>query len=245
MCGAYSFRTREDALRDLYPWLELDERLQESFNIRPTHPAPIVPNQPIELPDEGGESIPVPNWPRRKPVRVARFGIPAPWNEKQMLINTRDDSLLGPKPFWKSMMNNRCLVLADGFYEWQVQQDGKTKQPFYFQIDGGRPFAFAGLFRIQQTDQGNQLFMSILTTKATDFVAEIHNTKKRMPVILPAGSEQDWIDPEPMDLDQIKVFLKQYPASKMNAYTVSKKVSNPTNDGADLIVPIENQKKFF
>ena len=244
MCGAFSFRTRDDALKELYPWLELDERLPESFNIRPKQPAPVVPNEPLEVPGPDGEPIPVPDSPTRKPARVAQFGFDVSFGSG-LVINTRDDTLLSGKGYWQKFRNNRCLILADGFYEWQLQEDGKSKQPFYFQVDGGRTFAFAGLYRFDKGEDGSKLYMSILTTEATSFVAKIHNTKKRMPVILHAGQELDWISPDKMSLEEIGSFLGKYPEKQMDAHPVSSKVGSPKNDGPDLIVPIEDQKKLI
>lgn len=249
MCGRFAFQNRIDALENQYPWLELDPRIPERYNIAPTTPAAVVPNKMMEkeifspASFEGGSSSNL-DWPQKMPTSMMHFGFKVKFGSGT-IINTRDDKLLEGKGFWQRFKNNRCLVLANGFYEWQLQDDGKTKQPYYFQIDGGRPFAFAGLFQIIETEDGVRAGFSILTTTATPFVAEIHNTKKRMPVILPLGRELDWVNPDKMELAEIGSFLKKYPEEQVSAHPVSRAVGNPSSAGPQLIEPIEDQKKLL
>jgi len=220
MCGAFSFTTRSKALADLYPWLELDERLPESYNIRPTQLASVVINQPNEAT----------NWPTKKPLKLMQFGFEASWSSRP-LFNTRDDKLLSGKGFWKPFQNNRCVIFADGFFEWTGPKG--DRQPYYIQVEGGRPFVFAGIFKLDDSKG----YFSILTTTPNTLVGELHN---RMPVILPDEKVENWLSSEEMELEKIGSFLSQYPAEEMSSFKVSKEVGNVRNNSPELIEPIKN-----
>jgi putative SOS response-associated peptidase YedK len=211
MCGAFSFHTRSQALQDLYPWLELDERLPESYNIRPKQPAIVVPNWPTK---------------DKRTAKRFQFGFEAPWNPKLLLFNTRDDKFLSGKGYWKAFVNNRCIALADGFFEWKGPKG--AKQPYYIQVGNGKAFAFAGIFK-EADGQGS---FSIITTTPNNVVGELHD---RMPVILPNDSVEDWLSPDPMSLEEIAPYLKSYPDEEMQKHKVSTAVNNWRNNSAELL----------
>lgn len=115
-------------------------------------------------------------------------------NFRTNTLNARLESLT-EKPSFKSYLNNRCLILADGFFEWQwLDSKGKNKQQYEITLEDNKPFAFAGIYSAWMDKTGEVLnTYSIITTEANQLMAEIHNTKKRMPLILTPTSEQLWL----------------------------------------------------
>ena len=146
------------------------------------------------------------------------------------VINARAETVAS-KPFFKqAFQTKRCLVIADGFYEWKKAKEGKT--PFRITLKTEEPFAFAGIWSTVQNSAGeDERTFAILTTNANDLVAQIHN---RMPVILPEDAEQDWLN-EQLALEEAQALLAPYPAALMTAYEVSSKVNSPANNTPEVI----------
>ena len=136
------------------------------------------------------------------------------------------------KPFFREAFRwRRALILADGFYEWQ--KSGSAKQAYCFEVREGELFAFAGVWDRWKGPSGKALeTFSILTTTPNAVTAAVHD---RMPVIIPRDSYGTWLDPMNEDTKQLKGLLASYPAARMEAYPVSKAVSNARNEGAELI----------
>ena len=130
------------------------------------------------------------------------------------------------------MKVRRCLILADGFYEWQKTAHGK--QPYYTRMEDGKPFAFAGLWESWGRDGEELRTCTILTTEANDFLRKVHD---RMPVILPPEAYAPWLDPETRDPRSILPLLVPYPPEAMTAYPVSRAVNSPSNDGPLCVEP--------
>jgi putative SOS response-associated peptidase YedK len=131
------------------------------------------------------------------------------------------------------MKQRRCLIPADGFYEWQAQPGGK--QPFYIHMADGGPFAFAGLWEQWRTPEGPWLeTCTILTTEANALMRPLHD---RMPVIIPPEQYARWLDPELRDSGPLQELLAPYPAEAMEAMPVSKAVNKVGNDDPSLIAP--------
>jgi putative SOS response-associated peptidase YedK len=129
------------------------------------------------------------------------------------------------KPSFRSAFKKRrCLILADGFYEWQKTDDGK--QPYYIKMQDDSPFAFAGLWETWK--DGDEIRSgTIITTDANDLMSEIHH---RMPVILPPENYEVWLDPDFEEKEALTSLLKPYPADAMEAYPVSRRVNKPSNN---------------
>ena len=128
----------------------------------------------------------------------------------------------------------RCLILADGFYEWR--KDGGGKTPFFIHLRSGRPFALAGLWEVWQTPDGVALpTCTIITTGPNNLVAALHD---RMPVILPPDAYDRWLDPEPQAPADLAPLLVSYPADAMSLYAVSRAVNSPANDSPACIEPV-------
>jgi putative SOS response-associated peptidase YedK len=150
------------------------------------------------------------------------------------LINGRSETAATKPAFRKPLRERRCLILADGFYEWK--REGSRKQPYYITLREGEPFAFAGLWDRWHPPDGDPLeTCTILTTTPNDVVQRLHD---RMPVILPSASYSLWLDPNVRDLEPLQALLQPYAAEKMIAYPISTKVNTPSNDSADLIAPL-------
>jgi putative SOS response-associated peptidase YedK len=141
------------------------------------------------------------------------------------LINARGKTVSEKPSFRKAFKYQRCLVLADGFYEWK--REGKTKQPYYIRFKDGRPFAFAGLWKRWEKQDPALETCALITTGPNALMEPIHN---RMPVILPEQSYASWLNPGLNNTIYLSGFLEPYNAEEMEAYPVSQIVNNPRND---------------
>jgi putative SOS response-associated peptidase YedK len=142
------------------------------------------------------------------------------------MINARAETLAEKPAFRSAFRARRCLVVADGFYEWQKL--GTRKQPHFIAFRDGRPFAFAGLWESWRGEGSEQVeSCTIVTTEANELLSPIHD---RMPVILDPDDFAHWIDPGERDTGRLAGLLKPYPAGPLHAYPVSLLVNNPAND---------------
>jgi putative SOS response-associated peptidase YedK len=166
-----------------------------------------------------------------------RWGFLPPWikdiSEGNRLINARAETV-GEKPsFREAFKRQRCLIIADGFYEWSKK--ARKKVPYYLRLKSGSPFGFAGLYRHGTSPEGSKLCScAIITTEANDLVASIHD---RMPVIVPQEKVDIWLDPGFQDEEALKGLLLPYPSEEMEMYRVSGRVNSPGVDSADNIAP--------
>ncbi len=183
-----------------------------------------------------GSSVSLPT-PRRELVWL-RWGLIPAWAKDpaigNRLINARAESAAEKPAFRAAMRRRRCLVVADGFYEWQPAGGPKTetvpraKQPYLIRLHGDRPFGFAGLWEAwEASDHATLETCTILTTAANDLVRSIHD---RMPVILPASGYAAWLDPAIEDPRQLAPLLMPYPSDEMEAQPVGDFVNSPAHD---------------
>jgi putative SOS response-associated peptidase YedK len=150
-------------------------------------------------------------------------------------INARAETLLERPMFRSSVARHRCLIPADGFYEWQALPGSSRKQPYYMQLLDAELFALAGIYTETQSGDERTRNCAIITTSPNVLMAPIHN---RMPVILSREAEAAWLDPELTLAEAVLGYLKPYPADQMRAYPVSSLVSSVRNDGPELIRPL-------
>lgn len=142
------------------------------------------------------------------------------------MINARSETVAEKPAFRAAFRRRRCLVVADGFYEWQKLNGGK--QPFYVRLRDGRPFAFAGLWEHWQGADGSEIeSCTLLTTQPNDLIRPLHN---RMPVILRPKDYELWLDPKVQQAEALQPLLSAYPSEEMDAYAVSRFVNSPKND---------------
>ena len=188
--------------------------MQPNYNVAPTQEVPAV------VAGNGGGD-------RR--LEMLRWGLIPSWADDPgigaRMINARSETVAEKPSFRRAFKERRCLIPADGFYEWQKTNGGK--QPHYIRMKNGRPFAFAGLWESWKGDGNEIRSCTILTTNPNDIAGEIHN---RMPVILPPEGYEVWLDPDVRETDQLLSLLAPYPPSDMEAYPVSRRVNSPSNN---------------
>jgi putative SOS response-associated peptidase YedK len=150
------------------------------------------------------------------------------------MINARVETLAQKPAFRAALKKRRCLIPADGFYEWQKQ--GKLKQPVRIVLKSREPFAFAGLWEHWTSpDDEEVLSCTIITTAANELLKEVH---ERMPVILSRDDEALWLAPKTDDPGKLLPLLKEYPSELMEYYPVDRIVNSPANDTPECIIPI-------
>lgn len=224
MCGRFTLIQLAD-LADLFPWaghLCLPDKLAPRYNIAPTQPilALVHSHGQFRLTHMHWGLIPV--WEKC----VARNTI---------LINARAETLTARKAFAQPFKRRRCLIPADGFYEWQTV--GKSKQPYYLQMLGHTPFAMAGLYDYWADDKGNELTTcTIITTQPNDLLRPIHD---RMPAIVPPESQKFWLTASEDRQHDLHRLLVPYPADLMMAHRVGLAVNKPQNDTSECIQPAD------
>jgi putative SOS response-associated peptidase YedK len=152
------------------------------------------------------------------------------------MINARAETVSEKPSFRNEFIKHRCLVVADGFYEWK--RNGRSKTPLYVRLRSGRPFGFAGLYNIRASrERGKTCTCTIITTVANDLLGPVHD---RMPVIVPKDMEETWLDPAIQDRDILLPLLAPYPSEEMEAHYVSPRVNSPGNDSPGNIDPIRD-----
>jgi putative SOS response-associated peptidase YedK len=174
---------------------------------------------------------------------MLRWGLIPSWAKDpaigMKLINARAETVAEKPSFRKSFKQRRCLVLADGFYEWQ--KEGRVKQPYYIRLKSERPFAFAGLWdHWADADEKTIESCALLTTEPNELMAPIHH---RMPVILNPDAYDDWLDPDQQDVARLVTLLGPYPAGEMVANPVSRLVNNARFDDPRCVEPLVEQEE--
>ncbi len=217
MCGRYTLKTPVEALA-------------ERFGIEPAHAASsynIAPTQEVAavLSENGVRAL-----------EMLRWGLIPSWADDPQIgsrmINARAETVPEKPSFRRAFRSRRCLILADGFYEWR--KTGGGKQPHYIRMEDGSPFAFAGLW--ESWKNGREIrSCAIITTGANELVGEIHD---RMPVILHPEDYDLWLNPDFDEKDPLATLLKPYPANEMEAYPVSRYVNSPSNDDPGCVQPV-------
>lgn len=221
MCGRFTLTLDANQLRDSLPWLTIPDELQPRYNIAPTQPVAVVPNDGKNQLDFFVWGL-IPSW-----AKDPQIG--------NRLINARAETLAEKPSFRTAYRRRRCLILADGFYEWKKVPGRKSKIPMYIRLQSEKPFAFAGLWEIWNSADGSKILScTIITTQPNETVRDIHN---RMPVILPEDSYGSWLAPEELKPEQLDPLLKPYTDSDMLAYPVSTLVNSPANESPECILP--------
>ncbi len=219
MCGRYTLTTEFAALAKelgISPASLTD--FSPRYNIAPSQKVPVF------VFDQG---------PR---LEFLTWGLIPPWVRQEthgakMIINARGESLLTKPTFREPFRNGRCLIPADGFYEWLKAKKGAI--PYYIRLKSREPFAFAGIWSTVANQKG-QLIRSfaIITTEPNKVIKPIHN---RMPAILSQAGREKWLDPNNKDQENLLSLLVPYPEEQMEAYQVGKQVNSPANDSPECI----------
>jgi len=220
MCGRFTF-------------IDIDE-IRERFKAEPIDLKPnynVAPTQEVAVIHTNGQ------------LAMFRWGLIPFWAKDpsigNKLINARAETVDEKPSFKHSLQRKRCLVVADGFYEWK--KEGPNKRPYRITLKDNGLFGFAGLWDTWKSLIGDIVnSCSIITTTPNELMSSIHD---RMPVILTRDSERVWLDQSIVDSHLLKSLLVPYPADLMNAYEVSTLVNSPRNNGSECLVSV--QPKLF
>jgi putative SOS response-associated peptidase YedK len=218
MCGRFTLRTPTKAIVEAFD-------LTEALDLSPRHN--IAPTQQVA-------AIRLDPHQRTRQLSLLRWGLVPSWADDpaigNRLINARAETVAVKPAFRHAFQKGRCLVLADGFYEWK--KTGSTKQPFYVRLRDDGPFAFAGLSEHWQRAAQTIDSCTIITTEANELMEGIHN---RMPVILSRDDYGLWLDGDFHGQAKLLEMLRPFPAEEMEAYPVSTLVNSPRNETAACI----------
>lgn len=228
MCGRYTLSSDADVLMEQFGLSGL-AALTPRYNIAPSQPVLAVRQR-----DDGGRDA-----------KTLRWGLIPSWAKDpavgHRLINARSETAAEKPSFRSAFRHRRCLVPADGFYEWAARP-GAGKQPWYFHAADRRPLAIAGLWeRWQQTDGETVESCSLLTTHANAVVAPVHH---RMPVMLSAPDYAQWLDGRHFDQAALQALMRPLPDRLLSAYAVSTRVNRPVNDDPDCIRPLPTNREL-
>ena len=225
MCGRFTLTQSAEALAEVF---HVQQRLdlEAQYNIAPTQNVVILLHN---------------TETNKREFHKFRWGLIPSWAKdptiSTKLINARAETIAEKPSFRSAFKQRRCLVVADGFYEWQRHQ-GK-KQPFYFQLRDEQPFGFAGLWENWTNPDGEEISScTIVTTAANELLQPIHD---RMPVIVSPQDYDLWLDPQQQKPQALQHLLSPYPASEMTAYPVSTLVNSAKHNSAECIIPLDEQ----
>jgi len=221
MCGRFTLTIDPADLQDLFGEFIFPTQFAPRYNIAPSQPILAIPN---DGKNQAGFFLwgLVPSW-AKDPAIASK------------LINARGETLAEKPSFRGSFKYKRCLIPADGFYEWKAEAGQKTKTPYFIHMKDRQPFAFAGLWDEWQSPDGGALRTCvIITTAPNELMSGLHN---RMPVILDKANFADWLNPLPARPEDLMPLLQPFPAERMAAHPVSTLVNSPTNNRAELIAP--------
>ena len=217
MCGRYALISNISELQGRFGFVVDSPAPEPRYNIAPTQQVLAVVNDGLRRGEMMRWGL-VPSW--AKDIKIG-----------SRMINAVSETAAAKPAFRSAFRRRRCLVLADGFYEWR--REGKQRTPVYFFQKSGEPMAFAGLWESWQSPEGEHIrSCAILTTAANEFMAQIHH---RMPVILSAETEPLWLDPLTETPDTLEPLLIPAPPELLDAREVSPTVNNVRNDGPDCI----------
>ena len=229
MCGRCTLYTVVQEILERFKVKQSEIPFKPSYNIYPSHPVLAV------IKDEAGE----------RQIKEFIWGLVPPWSPEPVegIPNARAEGVDVKSSFRGAFRKRRCLVAADGFYEWR--KSGKTKTPMYIRLKSGKPFGFAGLYEVWKPKPDSALqhevaTCTIITTEPNELMKPIHN---RMPVILPEKAEDLWLDPKIDNIPTLRSLLRPYPEDEMEAYEVSTFVNSPRNNTPECIAPVGETPK--
>ena len=226
MCGRFVQFSSLRTLETQFPIDSIAGEVVASYNIAPTQ-------EVLAIIHQNGRRL-----------EKLRWGLVPSWSKDisgaSRLINARAETAAQKPSFRAAFKRRRCLIMADGFYEWQGKKG--SKQPYFFTLPSSRPFAFGGLWETWKSNDAaddDPVYKSctILTTAASESLRGVHH---RMPVILQPEAYEDWLDPEIHDTDRLAAVLQNHRVRRMQYYPVSKLVNRVQNNSAENIKPAEH-----
>jgi len=220
MCGRFTLHTPPEELREHFG-VDAVPDIGASYNIAPSQSVPAV-----RVADRQREMV------------LLRWGLIPSWAKETRggyrMINARAETVVDKPAYRAAFRRRRCLIPADGFYEWQQTNAGK--QPWYFRMKRRGVFAFAGMWEHWEGKDEVIESCSIIVTGANDTVRPVHD---RMPVIIEPADYEHWLDPHIQQADSLKPLLRPYPPDNMTACPVSTRVNSPANNDADCIAVVD------
>lgn len=217
MCGRFALKAPASELASRF---KLDETVDvvPRYNIAPGTDIPVIRRSP-----EG-----------KRVMQLLRWGLVPHWAKDPSigakLSNARGETVADKPSYRDAFRRRRCLVPADGFYEWKA--DGQQKQAYYFSMESGEPFALGGVWETWRASDGNILrTCCLITTEPNEIMTPVHD---RMPVIISPENYEQWLTGEPA---AAQVLIKTYPDQGMQAWAVSRRVNRSGEEGADLVLP--------
>ncbi|MCU0484646.1 MAG: SOS response-associated peptidase [Anaerolineales bacterium] len=223
MCGRFTLTLDPGELKEAFPDIQFPSDFSPRYNIAPSQPVAVISNAAPSQVSFYTWGL-IPSW-AKDPAIGSR------------MINARAETLAEKPSFRTPLRRRRCLILADGFYEWQEIPGSKAKQPIFIHLKDRRPFAFAGLWDLWHAPDASLIYScTIITTQPNALMEPIHN---RMPAILPASSYAAWLEPGERQPAELSRLLAPYPAEDMAAYPVSRLVNSPAVDEPACIAPLK------
>ena len=228
MCGRFTLRTPADLVAEVFRLSTLPE-LSPHYNIAPTQQVAVVRHDPVRADRELG---------------FMKWGLVPSWADDpsigNRLINARSETAASKASFRQAFKQRRCLVIADGFFEWR--KGGRIKEPYYISMKDDRPFGFAGLWEHWEREGRAIDSCTILTTDANELMQPIHD---RMPAIISPESYDLWLNPEVHEVAQLQPLLHPCDPAAMQAIPVSTLVNNVRNESAMCVEPVSHQRRLF
>ncbi len=224
MCGRYTLFSDKKEIEEVFDVTVDDDLFLTSYNIAPGS------NNPVVL-------MPRPNV---RDIGSFRWGLIPSWADDEKvgykMTNARAETLMEKPSYKKPFQRQRCLIPANGFYEWQTIY--KEKTPFYVRTLDQDIFGFAGIYEKWTSADGKKIIYSytIITCEANTLLQPLHD---RMPVILEQNHFEAWLDPVNSETDKLITMLKPYPTERMSIYRVSEEVNNTINNSPTLIQPTD------
>ena len=213
MCGRFTLRSSGESVAEAFGLPEVPDLLPR-FNIAPGQPVAVVRQMPQA---------------QDRQLAYLRWGLIPAWVDDpsigDRLANARSETAATKPSFRRAFRSRRCLVVADGFYEWKTTTG--RKQPYFVGLKNDRPFGLAGLWERWEKGDDPVESCTVLTTGANELMRPIH---ERMPVVIPPEQYGLWLDPRCQDTEKLAKLLRPYPAKDMLAYRVSALVNNARND---------------
>ncbi|HWR84187.1 MAG TPA: SOS response-associated peptidase [Candidatus Deferrimicrobium sp.] len=223
MCGRYTLAQEHEQLQLRFGFAPTNLSISSRYNVAPGQDMPVI---------TGGES---------RTLQLMRWGLVPFWAKDEKIgdrmINARAETVHEKPSFRRLLKERRCLIPADGYYEWKKLPGQTRKSPMRFIVRGGELFAFAGLWDVWRRADGSELLSyTIITTDANELSKPIHH---RMPVILSQNHESVWLDSGISDPEQLTPLLRPFPSEEMEAYEVDTIVNSPKNDRPECVAKVQ------
>ena len=228
MCGRFTLRTSPVELAEIFQ-LRREPVWHPRYNIAPTQPVAVVRQH------DGSRVL-----------DLLRWGLIPSWSKDpaigSRMINARGETVATKPSFRAAFKRRRCLIPADGLYEWKMTES-KTKQPYFIGMQDDVPFAFAGLWEHWQGSDGSEVeTCTIITTEANSTLSELH---ERMPVILEEEDYDSWLDPKQEDKEELQSLLVPSQTDRLRFFPVRTVVNSPKNEVPECVIPIDEQGTLF